>query len=474
MAELILGPIVGGLNSSQANLWGKADGPGTLYGWLGFSPDLSDAQLAGKSLPLSSADGFAGVAPLTGLMPDTGYHYALTLDDTPPGPEQAPYPGFTTFPGDGERRSFAFAFGSCFLPGDASGGTIFPYLEDRRKQDNLRFILMIGDQIYADAFDRNGIGKVACTLDEYRAVYLYTWSRPYFRKLLRNLPVFMTLDDHEVDDDWRWLDVNRRWATIPWWDMLIRWLQGRPPQERHLPRQRVTDALQAYWEHQAMHAPPMIDPPVLERGQYDLDTSGALAYSFVYGAAAFFVLDTRTQRVRSRQVKSMLGPEQWHALEHWLLKVKDIYPVKFLVSSSSLLYYLWNDFMRDRWSGFSQERDRLLHFLAANGIEGVYVLAGDLHAAHAVRTELYGPQGSSLPLWEFCATPFEQKPNRQAKFFYAPLRGGPIKRQERIFGVEAWNFGVVRVDFDVEKPRVRFEVYGPHGELLGQAQEGSG
>jgi phosphodiesterase/alkaline phosphatase D-like protein len=278
----------------------------------------------------------------------------------------------------------------------------------------------------------------------------------------------MILDDHEVDDDWRWLDVNRRWATIPWWDMLVRWIRGRPPQERYLPRQRVIDALQAYWEYQAMHAPAMINPPILQRGQYDLDTSGALAYSFVYGAVAFFVLDTRTQRVRGRQVKSMLGPEQWHALEHWLLSVKDACPIKFLVSSSSLLYSLWTDIPRDRWSGFPLERDRLLRFLAANGIEGVYVLAGDMHAAHAVRTELYGPQGS-LTVWEFCSSPFEQKPNWMGKYFYAPLRDEPVKRQECIFTASECNFGVVRVDFTAQKTQASFEIYGSRGELLGQA-----
>jgi phosphodiesterase/alkaline phosphatase D-like protein len=253
----------------------------------------------------------------------------------------------------------------------------------------------------------------------------------------------------------------------------VRWFQGRPPQERHIPLKRVQDALQAYWEHQGMHAPHfVVPPPVNIAGQYDLQprAQGSLAYTFNFGAAAFFVLDTRTMRVRNLRQRSMLGEDQWQALENWLLSVKDAYPVKFIVSSCALLFRMWLDVPRDRWSGFPQERERLLHFLAANGIGGVYLLAGDLHSAHAVRADLYGADEQSLPLWEFCSTPFEQAPNTIARLSYYPLRGGAVKNQKLSFVVAANNFGVVRVSFaNVDQPVVRFQVFGSQGELLGEA-----
>ena len=314
----------------------------------------------------------------------------------------------------------------------------------------MRFILLIGDQIYADDSKHNGIGRVACTLAEYREVYAYTWSRPPFRQLLANLPAYMILDDHEVDDDWHWQDSSRRLADIPWWNQIERWRQGCLPDERHLPIQRVQDALQAYWEHQGMHAPGMELPPQLNQGgQYalDLDDPGSLAYTFTFGAAAFFVLDTRSMRVRGRSERTMLNDGQWQALKSWLLAVKNTYPVKFLVTSCSMLYPMWHDIPRDRWSGFPEERDRLLHFLAANGIEGVYLLAGDLHSSHAVYAELYGPQGLTLPVWEFCSTPFEQNTNKLARYTYSALHSGPVKASRRAFCISQCNFGVVRVDF---------------------------
>jgi alkaline phosphatase D len=443
-----------------------------LHAWLGRQPDLSDAYLSATSLPLAAQDGYAGVAVVKGLKPETCYYYALTLSDSPPKQTWEDYPAFTTSPVPGKRVSFNFAFGSCFRPKDAQGGRIFQTIDQRRRSDQLRFILLIGDQIYADDSDHNGIGRIACTLAEYRDVYTYTWSRPTFRQLLANLPAYMILDDHEVDDDWHWQDSNRRLADIPWWDRLKRWRQGSRPEERQLPIQRVQVALQAYWEHQGMHAPGMELPPQLNRvGQYalDMDDPGSLAYTFTFGAAAFFVLDTRSMRVKGRSEASMLNEGQWQALKSWLLAVKNAYPVKFLVTSCSMLHPMWHDIPRDRWSGFPEERDRLLHFLAANGIEGLYLLAGDLHSSHAVYAELYGPQGLTLPVWEFCSTPFEQNPNRLARYTYTPLHSGPVKASRRAFCVSQCNFGVVRVDFSKGKrPRVAFQVYGQQGELLGE------
>ena len=419
---------------------------------------------------MTSETGYAGVAPLQNLTPNTHYHYALTLQESPPDPNQAPFPEFTSFPVEQQPTVFSFAFGSCFHPMSENGGAIFQTLETRRQEDDLRFILLLGDQIYADAYDYNGISKIACTLPEYRDVYTYTWSRPPLRELMANLPAFMILDDHEVDDDWVWVDRQRRAARIPFWDRIIRRLQGRPQSERRLPLHRVQDALQAYWEHQAMHAPHIHSPPQLDwRGQYSLepDDSGSLAYHFAFGAAAFFVMDARSMRVKSRRQRTILGAGQWQALENWLLEVKDQYPVKFLVTSSALLFRLWIDVARDRWSGFPHERSRLLNFLAAHNIEGVYLLAGDLHAAHAVRADLRTSGENTIRLWEFCSSPFEQTPNRLGRYTYWPLRSHPVKEQQRAFVVAQNNFGIVRVNHSpTGRTVVRFEVYGENGDLL--------
>jgi alkaline phosphatase D len=120
----------------------------------------------------------------------------------------------------------------------------------------LRFILLLGDQIYADDYGTNGIGKVATSLANYRAVYAHAFATPPFHDLLATLPAFIEMDDHEVDDDWSGTNSERALVQIPIWDQLWRRLRGRPRIEWQIPQQRVQDALQAYWEHQGMHAPP--------------------------------------------------------------------------------------------------------------------------------------------------------------------------------------------------------------------------
>jgi alkaline phosphatase D len=483
MPDLLLGPIIGGLTHRSAYLWGRTGGSGVLSAWLGSQPDLSDAILAGASLPLRPEDGFAGVAPVDRLAPDTRYYYSLQLQEGVPRPGRGPhadgsYPSFVTFPEPGERRSFRFAFGSCFRRKDPASGQVFSILDRHRQNFDLRFMLFIGDQVYADEARYNALQRVAVSLDEYRQVYAHTWGLPALRHMLWNLPAFMILDDHEVDDDWRWLDHKRQAATIPWWDRLARLSHGRRAEERSLAPQRVQNALQAYWEHQGMHAPGFELPLELNReGQYSLAAAdaGSLAYSFTFGAAAFFVMDTRSMRVRglhglrsgAQDSPAMLGEGQWRALEAWLMAVKDDFPLKFLVTSSALLFDLWLDIPRDRWSGFPSERRRLLALLANEQVQGVYVLAGDLHSSHAVQVELGAGGDRCLPLWEFCSSPLDQEVNRYSRLLQRSLRGAPVRRHDCPFVVSQNNFGQVTVDYQPSgKPRVSFEIFGEKGDLL--------
>ena len=276
-----------------------------------------------------------------------------------------------------------------YLPPDEHGGQTMDELRHHIDSDNLLFGLLLGDQIYADSAERKGIHRIAVTLEEYRALYEHAWYRPAMRGLLPGLPLFMILDDNEVDDDWHWLAIERSRATIPVYIRFFRWLKGLPPEQRRLSPERVRAALKAYVEHQAMHAPELaLSDKTSEPGKFlfQSEVSGCFAYKFYFGGAAFFVLDTRTMRVKDSNA-SLLGEEQWIILQKWLKEVNGQYPVKFLVSSGTILHPFWLDVARDRWSGFPVERERLLEFLASNEIEGLHILTGDLHSAHAIFAE---------------------------------------------------------------------------------------
>lgn len=457
-AKLILGPLIGGLANDRVNLWGRSDSESTLHAWIATRKNLGDARLAGRTR-LTEAMAFAGIVRIKRLKPETTYYYALTLNRKKPPRKE--FRCFTTFPKPGQIRSFRFGFGSCFRPDGEFAGEAFRHILDHQK--GLAFMLMLGDQIYADEWKYNGLGRVAVTREEYRQVYVNTWSDPDFRKLLASVPVFMTLDDHEVDNDWHWEDKRREHARVPWYTRFLRWIGGRPVTERRLPRKRIRGALRAYWEHQGMHAPDLLVPMERKRASKDFNLTeydrGSLAYAFYYGPAAFLVMDTRTMRVHNRNTQIMLGEAQWKALIGWLMEVKDTYPVKFLVTSSAFLFEMFGDIANDRWSGFPAEREHLLFFLAEQGIENVFFLAGDLHEAHAISAELSDPDGKRIPIWEFCSTPFNQDINWLAKLLIIENSSPALKNTRVHFSLGHINYGVIEVQFDREgKPRVKYTV----------------
>ena len=458
MAKIILGPLIGGLSHNSVNLWARADSASTLYAWLSTKKDTRDARPAGRTR-LIDTNGFAGIVPIKRLNPETTYYFALSLDKE--RPEKRVFRRFKTFPKPGQIRPFRFAFGSCFCLMGKHPGEAFRHILENQK--DLAFLMMLGDQVYADEWKYNGLGRVAVSKDDYRQVYLKTWSDPDLRELLASTPVFMTLDDHEVDNDWRWDDSSREQARVPWYTRSLRRIAGRPLEERRIPRQRIRDALQAYWEHQGMHAPSMLIPMKRseETGDFDLieHDAGSLAYTFYYGAAAFFIMDTRTRRIRNRKTKIVLGEAQKAILKEWLLEVKNTYPVKFLVSSSAFLFEMYGDIANDRWSGYQKERDQLLYFLAEHGIENVFILAGDLHEAHAISTELPGPNGKKIPLWEFCSTPFKQGINWLAKLLIVENSSVALNNTRVYFSIPHINYGIVEVDFDrTGKPHLNYTV----------------
>lgn len=448
-AAIILGPIIGGLSHECANFWARADGKSTLHAWLAAKRDTSDAQLIGKT-QLRADTGFAGIVTASGLKPAKKYFFALTLDPKLIPPKKDFHP-FTTFPAPGKAKSFRFAFGSCFTPLREEPGLAFKHLLE--KNGDVSFLLMLGDQIYADEPRTNGLGRIALTLDDYRKVYEHTWRNEHHRALLAHIPVFMILDDHEVDNDWHWHDHTKTRAEIPFYTRLIRRFQAHEPEALILSAPRVRAALRANWEHQAMHAPAKLPP------------RGPLAYEFEYGAAAFFVMDTRTQRVNLKSHRTMLGEKQWQMLTDWLTRVMATHPVKFIVSSIAVLSDLLGDFTTDRWTGFKAERDRLLHLLARADIEGVYFLTGDLHSAHSISAELCGPNGQAIPIREFCSSPFEQKPSRLAWLMDHPAGSPALRNRKRHFVVGEVNYGIVEVEFSGEKPSVKFELHHEKGGI---------
>ena len=168
---------------------------------------------------------------------------------------------------------------------------------------------MVGDQIYAD------VRHDARTFVEYCATYREAFTQPNLRKLMARVPTYMTLDDHEIADNWS-MDklVDPKLSNEARWEN----------------RKRFLAAMEAYRAYQVVHG------PALERRD-EPGLTNALTrywYDFQVGPARFFVLDTRTERYHLARPPQIIGPPQMEALKLWL--AKDPGGLKFVVSSVPL------------------------------------------------------------------------------------------------------------------------------------------
>jgi len=210
--------------------------------------------------------------------------------------------------------------------------------------------------------NRNVPVLLADTYEEFQDRYRSAYDAKNRRRLLRNVPHYMILDDHEIEDNWS----QDRISESP-------------------KRKLFQIAIGAYMSYQWSHCP----------RSFDL----MLYYHFACGGYPFFVLDTRTQRFRGASLKNnhLLGrpstnpetePNQLDILCAWLLRQQqDRGNVpKFIVSSG---VFVPNEVdtvqgedakdKSDSWPAFPATRARLVDHIVKNSIQNVVFLSGDIH-----------------------------------------------------------------------------------------------
>jgi alkaline phosphatase D len=240
-----------------------------------------------------------------------------------------------------------------------------------------KFVLMVGDQIYADMFNKHVPVGLADTYQEFQDRYIEAFGTRNIRKLLRSVPHYMILDDHEIEDNWT--------------------------QDRMLQRKKrvlFNIAVGAYMSYQWIHGPKNYD--------------GRIYYSFESGGFPFFVLDVRTQRYKDDHPgladNHLLGrpsfdpknePAQIDHLLEWLTNQhqKDPRRPKFIVSPGVFVpnpvLTTKSDTHKDQsdsWPAFPETRKRLLSHIVHNGIQNVVFLSGDIHCSNVARITFSGSQ----------------------------------------------------------------------------------
>ena len=292
-----------------------------------------------------------------GLHADTTYWYRFRA-----GGEISPVGRTRTTPRPGSRpRGIRFVAASCQ---NYQQGL---YTAHRAMAaEDVAFVVFLGDYIYESRPDpaavrqHDGTGE-PFDLDQYRSRYALYKLDPDLQASHTAVPWIVTLDDHEVDNNWA--------GPIPQDPAL------QPP-EQFLARR--TAALKAYWEHMP-----------LSRRARPAGAEMALFRRFTWGdLLQIDVLDTRQHRSdqpvdlagADDPAATMLGAEQEAWLSNGLRRSRarwNCLAQQVMLAQNDRLAGPAQVFDFDNWDGYRVARQRLLAELT--GVANPVVLSGDRH-----------------------------------------------------------------------------------------------
>ena len=233
--------------------------------------------------------------------------------------------------------------------------------------EDLDFVVFLGDYIYEGAPNpaalrpHDGVGEPS-TVDDYRARHARYRSDLDLQTAHAAFPWYVTLDDHEIDNNWA--------DDIP---------QDPALQTPEAFRARRVAAFQAYWEHMPLRRSARPTGPDLP-----------LFRAYDWGdLARLHVLDTRQYRTdqpldlagAEDPAATMLGAEQEAWLDHGLATSGarwNVLAQQTMVASNDRRAGPEEQFDFDNWDGYRPARRRLLDSMtrAANPV----VVTGDRHA----------------------------------------------------------------------------------------------
>ena len=342
-----------------------------------------------------------GHVDVTGLAPDTEYHYRFRLGEFETTPART-----HTFAASGTTpEQFRFAFSSC----QRWEQGFYAAYRDLVEQGDIDAFVFLGDYIYEYAADepvdergRTHDQDFECeTLDQYRQRYALYQGDPLLQAAHALVPWIITWDDHEVDNDYA-DDSSEEDA------------------EREAFLARRAAGYQAWYEHM----PVRLDPP--SGSDYDIYRT------FAHGdLVRFHVLDCRQYRadqqreaplvealgddVQYRNDELGFSPEQTmlgDAQRQWLLDgvasstaVWDVLAQQvFMFGGNAVVGADPPAVVVDTWDGYAGERQAVLEAAGA-AADNLVVITGDFHSA-VVADLRADPFDQSLPVvgTEFMAT----------------------------------------------------------------------
>ena len=373
--RLTVGPIVGHTTADYTRIFGRADlsiyddRPRKAHGVIRHRKAGDENYHAPQYFKMNPNFDLTGVIVVKDLEESTDYEYQVGWFFSDVDTKEIDVKKilnwnnidtyrFKTASAD-NKLARTIAFGSCryvlrLFGGywwDDRGDTTFrSILEHVDKQASIDQVIMCGDQIYAD--DLNCLGADDA-LDEFNTRYRKVFTTPYMRKLMARIPTYMTLDDHEIEDNWPESASRKDWVF------------------------KFPAAIHAYSTYQASHS-----PLFALNGSRIAGSPTHLWYSYSDGCCDVFVTDTRTERSVEGENPEIIGPNQLQSLLEWLDDGSG--RVKIIVSSVPP-YESESD---DKWHGYISQRDELLEWIRIKQISKVVFLSGDVHASMSSQLEL--------------------------------------------------------------------------------------
>lgn len=369
MIKPSVGPIIGHTTAHHSRIFLRAiySGAPLTFGGIRHRRAGEQTWSPGAFVLLDKQHDMSGIVVLQGLEADTRYEYQAgwfttadrseTVDTVQDLPLRWPelVHTFKTCSNDktlprsyiiGSCRYLRMSFGSPSNP--QAGDGIFAAINAlvRNPRTPVDGMLMAGDQVYVD--DLNFVAPDREYKDILRK-YQAAFSQPHIRQLMANVPTYMILDDHEIEDNW-------------------------PAKASSRDQSLFSNAIRAYELYQCSHSPAHA---LLPSGQLERSIPHYW-YQFTDGDIEWFVLDTRTRRTLSKEDRRMLDSEQENALLDWL--VTSSARVKLVVSSVMFYPDLKSD-GGDTWKSFPAQRDRILETIRSNKIKNVIFIAGDVHGS---------------------------------------------------------------------------------------------
>ncbi len=327
------GPVVGGVTSSNANVFVRTDQAASVVLRYGTDPNLQTYLVSG-TFQTSSSNDFTKIIPLASLSAQTTFYINVVVNGTSQF-ASPPYPSFTTFPSRGTSRNFKFVVLSDFKNTALLTNTTQTFASAAAEAPVFAFIG--GDFDHRNPLTLSGKRKMFKDLYDAKSLYM----GDFVNLILWRTPIIHQWDDHDSG-------LNNIDKTYGNWSL----------------------NQQVFEEYVPSYPLPSVKPGIWQK--------------FRYAQAECFVLDCRSQRDPEIDPdgpdKSMLDGNELGTTGQlrWLKQGLLASTARWKIIFTSVIINPTTKFP-DGWAGYQTEWDGLKNFINTNNIQGVVFISGDLH-----------------------------------------------------------------------------------------------